>query len=448
MRYDDPSYPFAADFQLKLFASVVRDEQFLRRFTDVLKPAYFTNDFCRVGMGLVKKYFETYHGAPGIETFQELVDEEFRRKPPSKDVRQAWVDFVEQVRTLNLSNLRFIQDSAVQWAKDQILVQYVLECSKIIETARRTGERDYGKMRELLNEALKVGQGTDDTMADYFESTSQRMRLYHHARNNKIPTFMAKLDQILEGGLDRGEEGVIVAPPSRGKTTALIQIGVGGVLNGSNVLAVSAEMSQLKFEMRVDRYIAGMARWEIAEDPDEAMDRIEMVRKFKGRFKVYEYPSRKCSVEMIYQLIERLKDREGFITDLILVDYGSILQPSAKYADRRYEISGIFREMRDLAKETHAGLWSAHHSNRGSFNKSIITMQDLAECYDIGAIVDVMFAICQTPEERKESICRWFTAKNRDAEDSKTIKCEFDRQRAKFHPIDWVTGMTTERESA
>lgn len=431
---DSPTYPFSAEFQVRLFAAIIRDATFLRRFTDVLKAAYFSHAYCRSGMALVERYAKTYRAAPTLETFRMLLDAEFRKRAPSADVRHAWETFITQLVDADLRDLVYLEGQAVEWARDRVFEQYVLDCAKIVEDAKQTGERQYDLMRVKLQQALRVGLGEDGAFADYFVSTPLRLREYYRQRMGKIPTYFRPLDAALEGGVDRGEEYVIMAPTARGKTTFLIQVGVVGPLfAGQSVLAVTVEMSQLKFEMRVDRCLSLLERRAIEDAPDALLEQIAFVRKFKGQFRCYHYPARKCSVETLEKLLITLRETEGFVPSILVVDYGQILAPTQPYRERRFEIAAIYRELRDLAKERDLALWTAAQTNRGSFTKEVVSLQDAAECIDIVQIADGCFCLCQTTDERESNTCRLYVAKVRDATDNRFIPLTFDRRASRFH---------------
>lgn len=434
--HDDLAYPFDASFQRRIFAAVLRDQTFLRRFGEIIKASYFTDERCRRGMEIVEKFYSEFRSAPSIDTLRQLVNDDLARRNAKRDVQKVWENFLNELDTLEERNIVFVERRAADWAKDQVFAKFVEDAAKLVDETRRTGERTYDKARDMLRLALAVGTARDDRLADYFPSTAERMRYYAALGKNKIATFCFTFDRILDGGLDRGEEAVLVGPPGRGKSSSLIQFGVlGGLLSGLDVLVVSAEMSQIKLQMRVDRCLTGLTKTEISDDPEEARERLKMIERFKGRLRVYDFPARKCTIEMINNLIERLKNTEGFVPSVLVVDYAAILAPSHRYSEKRFEIGDLYRELRDLGREWELAVWTAAQSNRGSFSKAIVTMADLAECWDIAAIVDVMVCLCQTEAERSEGRYRLYVAKNRDAEDHRILDFVFDRQRSRFSPV-------------
>jgi replicative DNA helicase len=386
-------------------------------------------------MSLVLEYFKTYRAAPDLLVFEQLLSDAFAKRPPHRDVRLAWEKFLVEVRESDLTTLGYIKATAIEWSRDRVMERFVLDAAETINQAKLGGERNYDEIRQRLQVALAVGRGDESPFADYFKSTPQRLRAYESRMSEKVPTFFSPIDNILDGGVDRGEEFVIAAPTSRGKTSLLIQLGVVGPLYaGLRTLAISVEMSQLKFEMRVDRALTAMTKIGIRDDPVSAQATIDEVEKFKGHFRCYEYSARKCSVDTIDLLLTRLRDREGFVPQVLVVDYGSIMAPRTAYKERRFELASIYRELRDVAKEWDLVLWTAAQTNRESFTKRIVSLNDLSECIDIAQIADGLFCICQTEDEREKDWCRLYIAKMRDDEDRAMLPLTFERSIGRFLP--------------
>ena len=121
-------------------------------------------------------------------------------------------------------------------------------------------------------------------------------------------------------------------------------------------------------------------------------------------------------------MLDQLKLVKGFVPDVIIVDYGAIMKPSANFADKRNAIETNYEDLRALADDYDVALWTAAQGNRPALSKKIVTMADLAECFAIGNIVDVMGCLCQTDKEKKLGDIRMFLAKIRDNADGAVLK--------------------------
>jgi hypothetical protein len=53
-------------------------------------------------------------------------------------------------------------------------------------------------------------------------------------------------------------------------------------------------------------------------------------------------------------------------------------------------------------------------------------MEDLAECFEVAAIDDVILSLNQTLEERRQGLCRVYGEKARDRESQWTVRLDVD----------------------
>jgi hypothetical protein len=170
----------------------------------------------------------------------------------------------------------------------------------------------------------------------------------------------------------------------------------------------------------VARYAAGV---------DERVGRV-----VRGRLFVKDYPTRGATVSKIRSHLSLLSAR-GFHPDLIIVDYADIMKAERRMGEMRHEQAGIYEDLRQLAGECNAAMWTGSQASRGALEKDIITIEDFAEAFEKAAIVDVAIAFCQTNDERIQHRCRLFGAALRNQEDGRTVECEILRDRCRLRSI-------------
>jgi replicative DNA helicase len=243
------------------------------------------------------------------------------------------------------------------------------------------------------------------------------MKIYESGSDGvrRIPTGLGGVDKILGGGLGNGELGVIIAPPNRGKTYALINIGAGAIKEGFNCVHYTLEMPESQVTRRYDEKLTKKDFNYIKLNTDKVLTSFGNMKKMgTGRLIVKKYRTNDCSVNTIRSHLTRLWVEKGFKPDVIVIDYGDLLQPRKHYKDKRFELESIYLDMRDLASEYDCPVWTASQATRDSLNKKVITIGDLAEAFLKANIADVMFALCQTTEEKEERTMRWYVAKQRN----------------------------------
>lgn len=187
-----------------------------------------------------------------------------------------------------------------------------------------------------------------------------------------------------------------------GKSLALVSLAADYIRDGLNVLYVSCEMREEVVFQRVDANILGLNMNKLT-DLGEArfLDRIESLRsKSYGKLKVKEFPPTSATTLNIRQTMDEMKMKQGFIPDVIIVDYLQIL---ASYrlpysVGSYYFFKSVAEELRALAVETDTVVWSAAQFNRGQMNATDVDMSGIAESAGIAHTADGMWALIRTDE--------------------------------------------------
>ena len=214
-------------------------------------------------------------------------------------------------------------------------------------------------------------------------------------------------------------------------TWALIDAGVTAMMNGLKVLHCSLEMSESQMLKRYWTCMSG----QVNEDKDDidypyfesdgdkwtvehktisrkAVSISEIQKKQKqlkrmfrgGDIRVLAVPAYSESVEMLDMDIENLVQNEGYVPDVIIVDYADIMMPSEK-GDYRNQIDGIWKRLRGMAQKRKCVVFTASQSGRASIGKNV-DATDIAEDIRKLAHVTSMVSLNQTEIEKKNGILR------------------------------------------
>ena len=86
-------------------------------------------------------------------------------------------------------------------------------------------------VKNILRDAIKIGDGDIGS----FEIFTELEKLLEDDYRHPLPTGVDGLDNILNGGLAKGEIGVVLAPTGVGKTTMLTRFANTAFNMGYNV---------------------------------------------------------------------------------------------------------------------------------------------------------------------------------------------------------------------
>ena len=431
-------YKFTSQVQLKILALLWRDEQSYNIYRETIKPKYFSKsihiDLCR----MVFDYHDKYGCAPTLDALVEETTQMCGKTKAKQKLEGDYLDAIDTMSRMEFPDLDYLRDKILSFGKRQALVDAVLESADILE---KKPDTEYHQIEKLVKDAILVGEDTNDLGTNIFEDIEERFLSYLNSEDviERIPTGIEALDDCLGGGLGRTEMGCVVAAPGLGKTTCLVSIGGAAIEEGYNVLHISLENNEKQILRNYDMRLLKKNMDYIKEHVDRSIAAMFNIKRYrKGDLRVKKYPTKSATVNTIRSLLDQLKVVEGFIPDVLIVDYGAIMKPLNHYSEKRSSIESIYEDLRAVADDYDLALWTAAQGNRGALSKKIVTMSDLAECFAIGNVVDVMACLCQTSKEKQKGDLRMFLAKVRDSADSLVLQGKILYETKKIEMYDVV----------
>ncbi len=126
---------------------------------------------------------------------------------------------------------------------------------------------------------------------------------------------------------------------------------------------------------------------------------------YGGNIRFVCYPRYTASVSDIKKDLFLLEQYEGFIPDVIVVDYADILKPETK-GEKRNQIDDVWKILSSMAAERHCIVITASQGTRGAIYKEDVSQDDLAEWIGKLGHVDIFLGLSQTLDEKSENIVR------------------------------------------
>jgi len=133
--------------------------------------------------------------------------------------------------------------------------------------------------------------------------------------------------------------------------------------------------------------------------------RDRMVKKgmLEDAIKLMVYPSTTISAVGIDAQLKTLK-RQGWVADVVVVDYADILAPVTGTGDDRSKINETWSRLRTISHDTL--LITATQVNRGAYKADVLTKDHTADDKRKMAHVTCMIGINQKEEEKKQGVMR------------------------------------------
>jgi replicative DNA helicase len=231
---------------------------------------------------------------------------------------------------------------------------------------------------------------------------------------------------------------VILAPPNVGKSLTMNSFTSCAINHKRKVVYYTLEMSADEVSWRLIRNLASVTKEELMMGGQLAYERIKAIEKkvtqdlilnpdgsksisvVNRDIIIKHYTSNSCGINTIYSHLTLL-ETQGFVPDIVFVDYADLMTPPRKYSEKRAELSAIYNGLRDLAVEKNVALVTASQTNRGVYQKDLATAADIAEDFGKVAIADIMITLNQSPTERTDGKIRLYITKNRTGKTNEKI---------------------------
>jgi replicative DNA helicase len=404
MQKDTPTFAhYGKSFQEKLTQLILDDRQFSDQIGEVMDVGFFETKYLQVFNQRIFAYKTKYGTHPTRSIVETILRTELEEENElvRKQVREFFVRLCSSVEELR--DAEYVKENALEFCKKQKLKEAMIKSVELLK------DNSFEKIKSTLDDALKLGTDTDFGY-DYVLDFDRRFEL---KARNPVTTGWEETDNLLKGGLGKGELGVVVAPTGAGKSMALVHLGTQAIKQGLNVIHYTLELQDTVVASRYDSCITGFGLNALHGLKDEIYEKI---KDMSGGLIVKEYPTKSASTQTLRSHLEKLRKREVPI-DMILVDYGDLLRPVSTQKEKRNELESIYEEMRGIAQEYECPVWTASQTNRSGLNAEVITMESISEAFNKCFVADFICSISRTAEDKVANTARMFVAKNRNGPD-------------------------------
>lgn len=424
-------FDFDADFQSKIAAHSMRDIEFMRRASHLIRPEYFEDIGEASLVAISLDYFRKYNAVPEPAICVQLMKERAAKKLLKGEAFDAAKGAFKNLYQQTLTGGNYVAEKVAEFCRNQAMGQALLQSVEFYD------KRDYTKIAEAMKEALNVGMNEDGDEYDYFDRLNDRTEIRMDIRDGKIKpngisTGFPRMDELLyHKGWGRKELSLIMGGAKSGKTTALINFGRTAVMAGKNVLYITLEVSAAIIADRLDASISETEMKALSKSIIDVKTKIAALERRVGKFKIHEFPSGSFSPNMLRRVIERHKNR-GLVFDLVVVDYADLMIPDYRMNDSIENSKNIYTGLRGIATEENLAVLTATQTNREGFKSTVAKAEHVAEDFNKIRIADIVISINSTEEERAAGEARLYFAASRNQEGGFSIFIKQDIARMRF----------------
>ena len=423
-------------FQIQLINQLILNKEFARAIVDVLDSKYFDNQYFKIITQMIKEYYIKYESVPTFETLDQLT----RSEISSESARKIVLDTLTQIRDVSFEGHQFVIEKALKFCKQQELQKVMTKAQKIID---KGDFESYDQLEEMVNKALQVGE-IDEAEHDVFTNLDQVLdEDYRHP----IPMGIAGIDNLLKGGLAKGELGVILAPTGVGKTTVLTKICNHAFNLGYNVLQIFFEDNPKIIQRKHFTLWTGIAPDELSFHKDVVMEKVRDIKEnTTNRLILKKYASDTLTMSQIKNQIRKMI-AEGTKIDMISLDYIDCVVPDKNLGDEWKSEGSVMRGFEAMCHELDVAGWTATQGNRSSISSDVVTTDQMGGSIKKAQVGHVIITVAKSLQQKEMKLATIAITKSRIGRDGVVFEnCKFDNELMEIDTESSVTFLGLEEQ--
>ena len=406
------------EFQLQLLNQLIVDKDFAHSIIGVLEPSYFENKYFKLIVQMIKEYYQKFEHSPSFDTLTQVAKSEIAQELLLK----ITLDTISDIKNVEDSGSLFVQEKALKFCTQQELQKVMDKAKKIIDH----GEfENYDTLEEMVREALQVGN-VDRGTGEVFENLDDVLAEdYRHP----IPMGIPGIDNLLKGGLAKGEIGVILAPTGVGKSTLTTKIANHAFNLGFNVLQIFFEDNKKVIQRKHFTCWTGIAPDDLSNHKDVVFKKIEEIKTtMPNKLILKKLPSDTMTMGQIKNQIRKMV-ADGTKIDVLILDYIDCVTPEKALEDEWKSEGSVMRAFEAMCHELDIAGWTATQGNRSSISSDVVTTDQMGGSIKKAQVGHVIITVAKSLQQKELNLATIAITKSRIGKDGVVFEnCKFNNE--------------------
>lgn len=390
-------------------------------------------------------------------------------KPPGKAIEgifESWASKAKDEETIKLvekflGSLSDQYESNGESANSQFLIDQAAELFNRVRLSRLAeglqADLDANEPQNALDRVLKydrVEMGLDagtDVLSDL-----NAIREAFAARGEPLITYPGALGTFFGDALERDALISFMGPEKIGKTWMLLDMAWRGISQRRKVAFfeigdMSKHQIMRRFMVRATKrpLRAGTVKYPhyMIRNPEELFAEVDVreqhfakpvswqvawkacqkimtdrIKSKESLLKLYCCPNSTITVAGIRSVLDQWA-RQGWVPDVVIVDYADILAPPMGIIESRDQINASWKQLRALSQSLHCLVVTATQSNAASYNAQVVDRRHFSEDKRKLAHVNGMIGLSTTPGEKERGVVRLSWVELREGAFSDRVCC-------------------------
>ena len=428
--------------QSSVIGWIIKSQEFAYKCKQFIKAEMFNDSYHQQIYTKTIEFLNEYKIVPSIESLSNI----FYLNKEYTVFKQKIYDCEAQTKNFPLS---YLSKEINTWIQLNI---YKKSLHKSIEAYQKNQDEI---LKVVFNKTLEeISTVKFNGNLEYqFGNPIEDLELSNKQKQNSVTTGLKELDNLLGGGLFRGEHTVLIAPSNSGKTTVCINFVYHNIMQNKYCLFLTHEMTANTIVNRIRQrmlyktypdYLQMIANSQELEK--------ELLLKCESRLIKYltYIPYNKAGgiyVEDIVDIIKQknieLFNKEGKYYDLIVDDYpGKLVSQTMKnYKEIRHSLRFVYEQFHQMALEFNCHAVSPVQTNRDGYkrnknrekNDDFLGGEDIGEAFAIVQDADNAITINRSVEDQNSEVMTFFIDKTRSSSSRNALEVKTDFSRCISH---------------
>tara|TARA_B100001142_G_scaffold167333_1_gene167216 strand:+ start:2487 stop:3860 length:1374 start_codon:yes stop_codon:yes gene_type:complete len=376
--------------------NLLHNEEYLRKVIPFIKTEYFQDFNQKTLYDEISNFVTEYNRVPTKEVLNIEVE---KRSDINETSYKEITTLIEHLDS-EPAEIEWLMDTTEKWCRDRAIYLALMESIQIADGGDEKKNPD--AIPSILSEALAVS--FDNHVGhDYLEDYEERYDLYNK-KEERISFDLDFLNKITKGGLPNKTLNIALAGTGVGKSLFMCHVASSVLLQGKNVLYITAEMAEERIAERIDANLLNVPIGDIAGLPKQIFETKvnNVAQKTQGSLIIKEYPTATAHAGHFKSLLNELALKKSFRPDIIFIDYLNICASERYRAGSNVNsyttVKAIAEELRGLACEANVPIVSATQTTRSGYGSSDVELTDTSESFGLPATADLMFALISTDD--------------------------------------------------
>ncbi len=392
----------------------------------LVPPDVFDTHYKRLAKAALA-YHDRYQQAPG-EHSHEVIASIIASSDSDKKLYQRILASIDASKD-NI-NRKYVLESAAAFEHFQRIRTKVADVLDILEV----DPTPEGVLRAsgLLAEAAKPNQSVGVSDINMMNPI-HLIRLFVEDDDEVLVMGIPAYDRW-RAGPERGGLHMLIAPPSSGKSWWCIYLGKMALRQSWRVVHITVEISAQNTGRRYLQAIHGWTKRRVGR-----VERSRLIKDEKGlvidvdsqwvqrqaldsltrrarkrmlsmaphtRLRIKGFPSGSLTIEQLEAYLDVLEMTEGFVPDLLIVDYVDEMCVTS-HGKRRYEAIGdLYTALRGVAGKRNLAAVTVSQASKEAEHRRWVTRDNAAEAFSKIAKADVGFTFSRTVAEERLGLGR------------------------------------------